>query len=52
MLEGTEEAQGRNRQQLTAWSRRLDLALGMLAAHLSTGDELDVSQSAQLTDPA
>lgn len=52
MLEGTEEAQGRNRQQLTAWSRRLDLALGMLAAHLSTGDELDVSQSARLTDPA
>jgi hypothetical protein len=52
MLEGTEEAQGRNRQQVTAWSRRLDLALGMLAAHLSTGDEQDVGQSAWLADPA
>ena len=52
MLEGTEEAQGRNRQQLAAWSRRLDLALGMLAAHLSTGDEQDVGQSAWLADPA
>ena len=52
MLEGTEEAQGRNRQQLAAWSRRLDLTLGTLAAHLSTDDEPDVGQSAWLVDPA
>ena len=44
MLEGSEETQARNQTQLMSWSRRLDLALGMLAAHLTTGDDQDVGQ--------
>lgn len=42
MLQAPEETQARNQIQLISWSRRLDLALGMLAAHLRTGDDQDV----------
>lgn len=52
MLDGSEETQGRNRHQLTAWSRRLDLALGMLATHLNLGEDQDVGQPAWVDDPA
>jgi hypothetical protein len=44
MLEGSEETQAKNQTHLMSWSRRLDLALGMLAAHLRTGDDQDVGQ--------
>ncbi len=46
ILEDPEETQVRNRSQLTSWSRRLDLALGMLANHLQIGDDRDVGQHA------
>ena len=49
MLEGSEETQARNQTQLMSWSRRLDLALGMLAAHLKTGDDQDIGQLALAT---
>lgn len=39
MLEGDAAAQARSRRQLGAWSDRLELGLGMLAAHLSRDDE-------------
>lgn len=52
MLDGAEEVQDGNRRQVAAWSRRLDLALGMLAAHLNAGDELDVGQAAWPPDPS
>jgi hypothetical protein len=46
MLESSEETQVRNQTQMMSWSRRLDLALGMLAAHLRTGDDQDIGQPA------
>lgn len=45
ILEGTEESQSQHNAQLLAWSRRLDIALGMLATHLSVGEDRDVGQS-------
>jgi hypothetical protein len=52
MLDAGEDVQAHNRQQLTSWSRRLDLALGMLASHLNLGEDQDVGQAAWSDDPA
>lgn len=52
MLDGPEESQDRSRLQVSAWSRRLELALGMLAAHLSAGDQQDVGQASWEADPS
>ncbi|MEQ7155095.1 ATP-binding protein [Brevundimonas aurifodinae] len=52
MLEGADEAEERNKAQLISWSRRLDLALGMLSDHLSLGDAQDVGPLAWQDDPA
>lgn len=46
MLEGSEDVQVEYSTQLLSWSRRLDLALGMLATHLSVSDEQDVGEPA------
>lgn len=51
MLDGSEENRSRNEYQLTVWSRRLDLALDMLATHLNLGENQDVGQSAWVDDP-
>lgn len=42
MLEGTPDERTQHDAQLLSWSRRLELALGMLASHLSVSDDLDV----------
>lgn len=41
MLDAGDGAQDRNSQQVAAWSRRLDLALGTLATRLDRADEPD-----------
>jgi Histidine kinase-, DNA gyrase B-, and HSP90-like ATPase len=51
MLEGSEETQAKNQTQVMSWSRRLDLALGMLTAHLTTGDHEDVGPLPSPTKP-
>jgi len=42
MLEGQVSERLQSEAQLISWSRRLDLALGMLASHLSISEEQDV----------
>lgn len=44
MLADTAEFKEKNHEQLISWSNRLDVALGMLAAHLKVGEEQDVGQ--------
>ncbi len=44
MLDDSADFKGKNNEQLTSWSNRLDIALGMLAAHLKVGEEQDVGQ--------
>lgn len=44
MLDGADDTQDRSVAQLASWSRRLDLALGMLSEHLSVGEGQDVGQ--------
>ena len=46
MLEGPDDDRQRASDQLRSWSKRLDLALGMLAEHLSVGDGTDVGVAA------
>lgn len=46
MLEGTPAERTHHDDQLLSWSRRLEMALGMLASHLSVSDDLDVGPSA------
>lgn len=50
MLAEPVEAHARNQSQLTSWSNRLEVALGMLAAHLRTGEEQDVGQPTWLDE--
>lgn len=45
-----EPNQAANSHRLLSWSRRLDLALGMLSEHLKTSDNLDVGQPAWEAD--
>jgi hypothetical protein len=45
ILEDDSALEGNNHRVLS-WSRRLDLALGMLSEHLEAGDNLDVGQPA------
>jgi hypothetical protein len=42
ILEGSPDERKQYDSGLVSWSRRLDLALGMLASHLSVSDDLDV----------
>lgn len=46
MLEGPDDDRQRASDQLQSWSKRLDLALGMLAEHLTVGDGTDVGVAA------
>jgi hypothetical protein len=52
MLDAGDEAHGRNGQQVVAWSRRLDLALGTLATHLGRRDDQEEGLAAWDGDPA
>lgn len=51
ILAEPEEAKQRSQAQLTSWSNRLDIALGMLAAHLRFGDDQDVGQPSWSDEP-
>lgn len=46
ILEGPGDDPQRTSDQLQSWSNRLDLALGMLAEHLTVGDSTDVGVAA------
>lgn len=46
ILEGPTDDLQRTSDQLQSWSNRLDLALGMLAEHLTVGDSTDVGVAA------
>jgi len=46
VLDSSEDERTQHSEQLLSWSRRLDLALSMLATHLSRSEEEDVGQPA------
>ena len=52
MLAEPEDAKLRNEARLASWSKRLDVALGALAAHLRFGDDQDVGQHSWSDKPS
>ena len=46
VLGGRDDARSQHEDQIRSWSRRLELALGMVVAHLSQGEDEDVGVGA------